>query len=329
MKRRLLPTVALVLVFAAHAQPVPKVPRVGFVATISPQAEISGPEPANPFVRAFVQGLREQGYVSGRNVTLEMRTLEGKPERLEGILAEFVRLKTEVVFIPSPALVLRGQKLVGEMPIVALVGTDLIAKGMVKSYARPGGTVTGPSLDIEDEADGKRLELLLELVPHARRIAYIGTREEWGRAYAVNVRATAQRLGVAVVHVDSGYGDFAPSFARLRDEQVQAVIIERSARAYGRREEIGALAMESGLPTSCAQGELVEHGCLMSYGADIPDLGRRAGGYVAKILKGARPGDLAVEVPTKFELAINLKAARALGIAIPQPVLLRTSRVIE
>lgn len=331
MNRRdaLLALLALSAPAAALAQPAHKMHRVGFVATVSPSAEITGNESVNPFVRAFVHGLRDLGYVGGRNLALEMRSLEGKPERLEAIVAELVRLQAETIFIASPALVPRAQKLAGDTPIVTLVGTDLLATGLIRSFARPGGTVTGPSLDMEDEVEGKRLELLLELVPRTTRVAYVGSREAWSRPNALNIRATAQRLGIAVVHVDSGFGDFAPSFARLRDERVHAIVVERSSRAYGRRQQIGELAATSGLPSSCAQAELVEHGCLMSYGADIPDLGRRAGGYVARILKGAKPGDLPIEVPTKFELVINLRTAKALGVTVPQSVLLRVSRVIE
>jgi putative ABC transport system substrate-binding protein len=314
---------------AVHAQPAQKMHRVGFIATISPAAEISGPDPANPFVRAFVHALRDLGYVGGRNLALEMRTLEGKPERLEPLVEELAKLKVEAVFIPSPALVLRAVKVAPDMPIVALVGPDLLAAKTVQSLARPGGNVTGPSLDLEDDVEGKRLELLLELAPGARRVAYVGLREDWSRPFALSLRAMAQRLGIDLVLVESGYGDFAPAFARLREEKVQGIVIERSARAYGRRKELGALAAASGLPSSCAQGELVEHGCLISYSTDANDLGRRAAGYVARILKGARPGELAIEAPTKFELTINLKTAKELGLAVPQSVLLRADRVIE
>lgn len=320
---------ALVAPQASFAQSTQNIRRVGFIATISPVAELAGPEPANPFNRGFLHGLREHGYVAGRNVQLELRSLEGKPERLEPLVAEFVRLKVEVVFIPSPLLVGRAHKAAPHMPIVTLVGPDLLATGQVRSHARPAGNVTGPMPDVEDDVEYKRLELLLELAPRAKRVAYIGTEAEWSRRYVLNVRAAAKRLGLDFIHVDSGYGDFAPAFARVRQERFDALVVERSSRAYGRRQEVGALAAKSGMPSSCSQGELVEHGCLMSYGPDVPDLGRRAGGYVAKILKGAKPGELPVEAPTKHELTINLRTAKALGIAIPQAVLLRATRVIE
>jgi putative ABC transport system substrate-binding protein len=313
----------------AFAQPA-KLHRVGFVATTSPLAEISGPDPANPFVRAFVHGLRDLGYVQGRNLALEMRTLEGKPERLEAVMTELVRLEAEVVFLPTSLLVPRAAKIAPKTPIVGLVmPSHLIKAGLAQSMGRPGGMVTGLSIDVDEQLEAKRLELLLEFAPRASRIAYLGLREEWERPYVQNLRATAQRAGATIVHVDSGAGDFASAFSRLKQEQANAYLIERSPRAYGRRAEIGRLSMASGLPGSCHASELVEEGCLMSYAPDTLDWGRRIAVYVDKILKGTKPGDLAIEAPTKFDLVINARTAKALGIAVPQSILLRADRVIE
>ena len=304
--------------------------RVGFVATTSPLAEMSGPDPANPFARAFVHGLRDLGYVQGTNLALEIRTLEGKAERFEAVVADLVRLKTDVIFLPTSLLVVRAQKVAPQMPIVGLVVPSyLISSGLVQSMARPGGTITGLSIDVDEQLEAKRLELLLELMPPASRIAYLGLREEWERPHVHNMRAAAQRLGATVVHLDTGQGDFASAFSRLKREQANAFIVERSPRSYGRRHEIGRLALASGLPGSCAASEIVEQGCLMSYAPDTLDWGRRAAVYVDRILKGAKPGDLAIEAPAKFELTINAKTARALGITIPQSLLLRADRVIE
>jgi putative tryptophan/tyrosine transport system substrate-binding protein len=313
-----------------RAQPATKIHRVGFVATTSPLAEISGPDPANPFVRAVVHGLRDLGYVQGKNLALEMRTLEGKPERLEAAMADFVRLKTDVVFLPSSLLVPRAVTIAPKTPIVGLVmPSHLINAGLAQSMGRPGGMVTGLSIDVDEQLEAKRVELLLEFAPRASRIAYLGLREEWERPHIQNMRAAAQRAGATLVHVDSGPGDFASAFSRLKQEQANAYVIERSPRAYGRRTEIGRLSMASGLPGSCHASELVDEGCLMSYAPDTLDWGRRVAVYVDKILKGTRPGDLAIEAPTKFELTINAKTARALGIPIPQSMLLRADRVIE
>jgi putative tryptophan/tyrosine transport system substrate-binding protein len=321
---------ALALAPLALAQPSSKVHRVGFVATTSPLAEISGPDPANPFTRAFVHGLRDFGYVQGRNLLLEMRTLEGKPERLEAVVAELVRLKTDVIFLPTGNFVERAQKVAPNTPIVALfVASNLLSAGVVQSRARPGGMVTGVSIDVDEQLEAKRLELLRELAPRATRIAYLGLREEWDRPHVLKMRVGAERLGLTLVHLETGPADFRSAFSRLKQERVHAYMVERSPRAYGLRQEIGRLALASGLPGSCGASELVEEGCLMSYSNNITEQGRRVAAYVDKILKGAKPGDLAIEAPTRIELVINAKAAKALGIAIPQSLRLRADRVIE
>lgn len=314
----------------AQAQPREKIYRVAFVATTSPLAEISGPDPANPFARAFVHGMRDLGYIQGKNLVLEMRSLEGKPERLEAIVVGLVRAGAQVIFLPTSALAARAKSVAPNTPIVGLVRPSyLISHGLAQSMGRPGGTITGLSIDVDEQLEVKRLELLLELAPQVRRIAYVGLREEWDQPYVRNVRAAAHQRGVEMTHVDSGQGDFASAFARLQLERANAVMVERSPRAYGRRREIGQLALTSGLPSSCAQGELVEEGCLMSYGTDNIDWARRVSVYVDKILKGAKPGDLPIESPTKFELMINARTAAKLGIAIPPSVRLRADRVVE
>ena len=307
-----------------------RVRRVGFIATTSPLAELTGPDPANPFTRHFVHGLRDLGYVQGKNLALEMRSLEGKPERLEAFMAEFVRLKTEVVFVPTSLLAARAHKLASKMPIVGLVSAiHLMSVGLAQSAGRPGGAITGVSLDAGEDLEAKRVELFLEFVPRVRRIAFIGLREEWERSYNVKMRAAAERLGRSIIHLESGQRDFAAAFARLKAEGADAYMVERTPRAYGHREEIGRLAAASGMPGSCGHGELVEQGCLMSYSPDNNELARRLSVYVDKVLKGTKPGDLPIEAPTKFELAINAKTARALGLDIPQSIRMRVDRVVE
>jgi putative tryptophan/tyrosine transport system substrate-binding protein len=314
---------------SAFAQPA-KLRRVGFIATTSPLSEISGPDPTHPFTRAFVHGLRDLGYVQGRNLVLEMRTLEGKPERLEAFIADFLRLKVEVVFLPSSLLVPPGHTAAPTLPIVGLVSANhLIGTGLAQSMGRPGGSITGLSLDADEDLEAKRLELFLELAPGARRIGYLGLREEWERPYAKKMRDAAERLGRSMVHLESRPAEFASAFSRLKQAGADSFVVERSPRAYGRRREIGQLSVASGLPGSCSQAEIVEHGCLMSYSPDNNDLARRLSVYVDKILKGTKPGDLPIEAPTKFELVINAKTAKALGLAIPHSILLRADRVIE
>jgi putative ABC transport system substrate-binding protein len=315
-------------VTSALAQPA-KVARVGFIATTSPLAEIAGPNRSNAYVRVFVESLRDHGYVEGRNLVLDMRTLAGKPELLDGFITDFVRQKTDVIYVSTTPLVLRTLRSSGATPIVALIAADLLGTEVVKTLAHPGGTVTGPAADVDAEIEAKRLQMFLQLAPKTRRVAYIGLRDDWERLYAQRVRAAARDLGVDLVLFESQYSDFADAFARLRSEDVNAVFVGRSARAYGRRQQIGELAAASGVPSCCSHREIAEHGCLFAYGADNLDLARRAASYVARILKGAKPGDLPIEAPVKFELVINMKTARALGIAIPQSILVRADRVIE
>ena len=331
MKRRAVVKLACALAVAPRfAFGQTRVHRVGFIATTSPLTELTGPDPANPFTRHFVHGLRDLGYVQGKNLALEMRSLEGKPERLEAFMADFVRLKTEVVFVPTSLLAARAHKLAPKMPLVGLVSAvHLMGEGLAQSAGRPGGTITGVSLDVGEELEAKRVEVFLEFVPRSKRIAFIGLGEEWDRPYNVKMRRRAEQLGRTIIHLESGLGDFASAFARLKSERADAFMVERTPRAYGRREEIGRLTVASGLPGSCGHAELVEQGCLMSYAADNNALARRLSEYVDKILKGAKPGDLPIEAPTKFELTINAKTARALGLEIPQSIRMRVDRVVE
>jgi putative ABC transport system substrate-binding protein len=332
MKRReiLCGILALVVAPRTCAQSAAKIHRVGFVATTGPLAEISGTEPVSPFMRALVHGLRDVGYVQGKNLVLEIRTLEGKPERLEGFIAEFVHLKTEVVILPTSLLVARAHKAAPALPIVGIVSANhLISIGLAQSMGRPGGAITGLSLDVDDNLETKRLELFLELVPRVKRIAWLGEREQWERPYVLMMRAAAERLDRTVVHVETGQGDFVSAFSRLKQAGADAFMVERTPIAYALRHEIGRLALASRLPGSCGAAELAEEGCLMSYNPDLNDIARRLSGYVDKILKGAKPGDLPIEAPTKFELVINAKTAKALGIAIPQSMVFRADRVIQ
>jgi putative ABC transport system substrate-binding protein len=268
--------------------------------------------------------------VQGKNLVLEMRTLEGKPERLDAFMADFVRLKTEVVFLPSSLLVPRAHRAAPQLPIVGLVNANhLVSTGLAHSIGRPGGVITGVSMDVDENLEAKRVELLLELAPRVNRMAFIGLREEWARPYAAKMRAAAERAGKTMIHVEPAATEYASAFARLKQEGADAFVIERSPRAYGRRQEIGRLAMASGLAGSCSQAEIVKEGCLMSYSADNNALARRLSVYVDKILKGTKPGDLPIEAPTKYELVINAKAAKALGLEIPQSIRMRVDQVVE
>jgi putative ABC transport system substrate-binding protein len=316
------------LVFAQTKAPA-KIPRVAVIFVTSPPSEFQLPDPINPAMRAFVHGMREAGYVHGRNVILDLRSLESKWERLDDMVADLVRLKTDVLHIPSTPLLMRVRKLNTTIPIVWSGGTDLGGTGLVQSLSRPGGNITGMTTDVGSDVEGKRLELLLGVVPKLSRIAYLGT-GEWQDSASDGFRSIAQRLSVSVLYAGATTSDYGAAMERIRHEKVHAFFVEASATSYGFRRVIGEFAATSGIPSSCPWSELAEQGCLMSYGVNVPELYRRLTTYyIDRILKGAKPGDLAIERPTKFELVVNLKTAKAVGVKIPQSFLLRADRVIE
>jgi putative ABC transport system substrate-binding protein len=313
----------------AQTKPPPKIPRVAVIFVTSPPSEFVGPDPINPAMRAFVHGMRELGYVDGRNVILDLRSLEGRWERLEGMVADLVRLKTDVIHIPSTPLVARVAKLGTTIPIVASGTSDVVEKGLVQSLSRPGGNITGVTVDTGSDVEAKRLELLLEVVPKARRVAFLGTREEWESLPGDGVRSAARRLGVTAFYAGATTLDYASAIEEIRKEKPHAFFVSASPTSYGFRRIIGEFAASSGIPSSCPWSDLVDQGCLMSYGNSVQEIYRRVTSYVDKILKGAKPGELPIERPTKFELVINLKTAQATGVKIPQSVLLRVDRVVE
>lgn len=320
----------LIVPSSALAQPKPagRMPRVGFVLITPTPAEFTGPDPTNPAVRGFVHGLRDLGYVSGRNVVVDIRSIESKWDRLEGIIADLVRLKTDVI-VCSGALVSRVAKLAPGVPIVipgqaSYVGTDLI-----KTYARPGGNVTGITMDAGPDIEAKRLALLLEILPGARRVAYVGPGEHWEGGNGEKFRSAARAMKVAVIDAGAKVPDYSVAVERIRKEKPDAVFVSSASQNYGYRDQIGELVRTIGVPSTCAWAELADAGCMMSFGVDVPHAFRSLAGYVDKILKGAKPGDLPIEQPAKFEIVVNLKIAKALGITLPRSVLLRADRVIE
>jgi putative ABC transport system substrate-binding protein len=313
----------------AGAQQAPKMHRVAYLATTSPLSELIGPDPANPALRALVHGLRDLGYLEGRNLVLDIRSLEGKWERTEEFAADFARLGTDVIVLATYTLVPAVRKVTGSIPIVMLAGGDMIGSGLVQSYARPGGNITGLRTDVDTDVEAKRLELMLELAPRLTRIAYLGSLEDWEGIYGQAVQAAARRRQVQLFHAPSTSKGFAGGFAAVKSGRADAFLVAHGAVPYAFRREIGEFAATSGVPSSCAHSEAVAHGCLMSYGADLPDVFRRVAGYVDRILKGTNAGDLPIEQPTKFELVINLRTAKRLGVTIPRSILLRADRVIE
>jgi putative tryptophan/tyrosine transport system substrate-binding protein len=305
---------------AARAQQSGKLLTVGFLGT---DASLW-----SPFTAAFVARLRELGWIDGRTIAIEYRWAEGRPERIAGIAAEFVRLKVDVIVTSGDPVAALKQK-VPDIPIVFAIAVDPIGSGLVASLSRPGGYVTGLSLQQTDLA-GKRLELLREVVPHLRRLAILAN---VGYPDAVlemaEVKAMARTLGLEVVPLEiQRVEDIAPAFEALK-AKADAMYVVVDALIAANRTRIITLALSARLPTIFNVRVFVQAGGLMSYGPNFPDLFRRAAELVDKILRGTKPGDIPIEQPTKFELALNLTTAKALGLTVPDTLLARADEVIE
>jgi putative tryptophan/tyrosine transport system substrate-binding protein len=309
--------------FAAEAQQAAKVPRIGFLgnSTAALEANLVGP---------FREGLRDLGYIEGRNILIEYRWAEGKNERFPGLIVELLALKVEVIVTAGTPASLAVKKTAPSIPLVMAAVGDPIGVGLVASLARPGGNSTGLTA-IAPELEGKRLELLREVVPKLSYIAVMWNPDNPFHAGALKeARAAAQVLGIKVqplgVRVSE---DFPASFAAILRERPGALLVLADRLFLHNRARIVDFEAKHRLPGVYPYRELVEAGGLMSYGPSYADMHRRAATYVDKILKGAKPADLPVEQPTKFELVINLKTAKALGLTIPPSVLQRADELIQ
>jgi len=308
---------------AAEAQQSGKVPRVGFLAAASPSL-------ISARMEAFRQGLKERGYIEGKNIALEYRWAEGKLDRLPHLAAELVRLKVDVIVTAGPAATRPAKEATTTIPIVMAFDSDPVGSGLVASLARPGGNITGLSI-LAPEISGKQLELLKETVPGLSRVAILGDPNEPGNAQALReTERAAKALGLQIKHLNvQGAKDFETAFQAAKKGGADGILVLISPAATFHRAQIADLAAKSRLPAIHVNLELVEAGGLIGYGASITDSFRRAATFVDKILKGAKPADLPVEQPTKFELVINLRAAKQIGLTIPPNVLARATRVIE
>jgi putative ABC transport system substrate-binding protein len=313
----------LALCFSAEAQQAGKVPRIGILP----------PGPISERVHlweAFRQGLRELGYVEGQNITLIFPSAEVKPERLPYLAAELVSLKVDVIVAAATVAVQTAKEATKAIPIVTPVATDLVEIGLVASLARPGGNITGLTL-ISLQLSGKRLELLKEVVPRLSRVAVLSNPSSPSIPPQMReIEVTAHALGVQLQHLEvRGPDDFERVFQAARKERAGALIALDDAFVFAHRARIVTLARKNQLPAIYGFREFVDAGGLVSYAANLADMYRRAATYVDKILKGAKPADLPVEQPTKFEFIINLKAAKQIGLTIPPNVLTRADRVIK
>ena len=276
---------------------------------------------------AFEHGLRDRGYVPGKDVVINIRSAEGRIERYPQVVQDIVHSKPDVILTAVNANTTAVKAVTQTIPIVMVIGTDVIRAGYVKSLAAPGWNVTGLSADVGADVIAKRLELLREMAPTISRVAILSeppSRVEYRRA----LESAAPVLGLSMLWVEYS-GDLERDFAEVTRWRADAVFHLPQARMYGRRVEIVALEAKHGLPSAYTVSEFVEAGGLMAYGPNLSVLYRTAATYVDKILKGAKPGDLPVEQPTKFDLVINLKTAKALRLTIPQSMLLRAERVIK
>jgi ABC-type uncharacterized transport system substrate-binding protein len=317
----------LALCSSAEAQQRTKIPRIGYLGGTSPSVNEAR-------IEAFRQGLRELGYVEGKNIVIERRHHEGKLDRLPPLAAELVRLKVDIIITVGPPAARAAKEATVTIPIVMMQVGDPVGSGFVASLARPGGNITGLS-SLAPELSGKRLELLKEILPKLSRVAVFGSSTSPDNAQSlreVDLAAAALKVKLQYLEVrDDRYPkDIETAFrAASKGRAEVALMMVAPAVASSRRKEIADLAVKSRLPVIYNGRANVEAGGLMSYGVNLNDLDRRAATYVDKILKGAKPADLPVEQPTKFEFVINLKAAKQIGLTIPPSVLARADQVIR
>src|SRR5262245_21157245 len=310
--------------FAAQAQQAGKEYRVGLLW-------MNAREPLIPFIQAFQEGLRDRGYTAGQNLTVEHRFADGKPERLPALAAELAHLKVDVFVVPFNAVAEIAQQASATSPIVIVFGGDPVGAGLAHSLAHPGGNITGLTFNTGPEVIAKTLELMTEALPKESRIAILfNAASQINAVHVEPAEKAALKLGVKASRAEiRSADDLEQTFAMIKQANAKGVLVLDEPLFYANRRRVNDLALRNGWAAGWPVRSGVDAGGLMSYGANAPDLYRRAATYVDKILKGAKPGDLPIEQPTKFELVINLKTAKALGLTIPPSLLLRADQVIE
>jgi ABC-type uncharacterized transport system substrate-binding protein len=305
----------------ANAQAPAKVHRVGLVMTTTPVA-------ASHITAAFAEGLRELGHVAGKSVVLEYRWAEGHPERLPDLVADLVRQRVDVIVASSQAPALAAKRATQTIPIVMVNARDPVEVGLVASLARPGGNVTGVSQQLTPEIRAKQLQLLKEMLPKGSRVVVLRS-----PSMTVGLReyeTAGQALGLRVTFVEvRSRDDLGPAFAAMTRDRVDALLVPGDTFLFTERQHVAELAREHRLPGIYSAREFTEAGGLMSYSARLTEQFRRAAVYVDKILRGASPATLPVESPSQYELVINLKTAKALGLTIPQALLQRADEIIQ
>jgi len=325
-RRRFMAAVAgslLAAPLAVEAQQAGRMARIGFLSDFEPASE--------PNLRQLEDGLREHGYIAGLNLVLEQRFAEGRPERLSELAAELVRLHVDVIVTVSERGAVAAKQATTTIPIVMVYGLEPIRLGLINSLARPGGNVTGLVADPGPEIIAKRLQILRELVPASNTIALLTEPATAGRTERIRpLEEAAQKGGISLKRIEVLRREDLPgAFEGIIRAGASAVLVSGAGVLYESRSEISGLALKHKLPAIYPLRGYTLAGGLMSYGVNSRDLYRRAGAYAARILKGAKPPDLPVEQPMRFELVINLKTAKALGLTIPPSLLARADEVIE
>ena len=306
----------------AEAQQQKKIPRVGFLIASAASAQA-------PRLEAFKYGLRELGYVDGQNIVIDVRSGDGKPERLPIAAAELVRLQVEVIVSGGPTSTRAAKQATNKIPIVMTLEGDPVGDGLVASLARPGGNITGLST-LGPELSGKRLELLKEIIPKVSRVAVFHSADTRNAPQSNEIDVAAAALGIHLQKLElRSPKDIETAFQAVTKGRAGAALAQAAAVLLSQRTRVAELAIQKRLAVMFPREEFVEAGGLVVYAASTADLSRRAATFVDKILKGAKPADLPVEQPTKFEFVINLKTAKQIGLTIPPNVLARADRVIR
>ena len=312
---------------AAQATLKSKTARIGVLALRLPDA-------SNPLWEALLQGLRDRGYVEGRNLSIEFPNANGREDSLPKLVADLVRSQVDLIVIQGPAPLEAARNATKTIPLVMVASSsDPVAEGVAASLARPGGNITGLTYAVSSDRFKKQLELLKSAAARVTRVAVLWDfdveifRRFWAPALADAGRILGLNIQEPVRVRDAQ--ELPAAFTLIKQQRADAILVASGGPIFPARAQVAEIALQHRLPAITAFKELTHAGLLMSYGPDFPDINRRAAGYVDRILKGAKPGDLPIELPTKYELAINLKTAKTLGLTIPQSLLLRADEVIQ
>jgi putative ABC transport system substrate-binding protein len=316
---------------AALSQQPTKVYRIAIVHPSRPVAQMTETG-SLPVWRALFQELRQLGYVEGQNLVVERYSGEGRVQNYARLAHDVVDLKPDLILAMSSRMVRHFKTATTTIPIVGVFANP-VGFGLVAGLAKPGGNITGLTTDVGLEISTKRLELLREVIPSLTKVGYLASRDVWDGPFVIDMRGAAQHLGFSLVGppLEGTFQEteYRRVFAAMKEEGADAIIVSDQPENNTHVRLISELSEKSRLPANCPVREYVEGGCLMSYGISVVDEFRRIASYIDRVLKGAYPGDLPIQQPTKFELVINLKTAKALGLTIPQSLLLRADEVIE